>query len=119
MLRIMCKSKIHRAAITKRDLHYGGSIGIDKALLKAADILPGEMVHVLNLNNGARFQTYVIEEKKNSGTIALYGPAAYQGKIGEIVIILSCAVVEDKEARNMPLKKVLVDKENRIVRAKG
>jgi len=118
MLRILCKSKIHRATITKRDLHYAGSIGIDKALLDASNILPNEMVQVLNLNNGARFQTYVIEESKGSGAIALYGPAAYQGKIGDVVIILSYCLVEEKEARSISPKKIFVDKDNKLIKTR-
>ena len=118
MLRILCKSKIHKATITKRDLHYGGSIGIDKALLDASNLLPNEMVQVLNLNNGARFQTYVIEEPNGSGTIALYGPAAYQGKIGDIVIIISYCLVEEKESRSHTPKKITVDKDNKVLKAK-
>ena len=88
MLRVMCKGKIHRATVTKKDLHYGGSMGIDKGLLEASNILPNEMVQVLNLNNGERFETYIVEEPKDSGMIALYGPATYRGEIGDLVIIV-------------------------------
>lgn len=118
MLRIMCKSKIHRAKITKKDLHYRGSIGIDKALLETSNILPNEMVQVVNLNNGSRFETYVIEEPRNSGTIALYGPAAYQGEIGDIIIIISYCMVEEKETRSMTSKVIQVDSENRSIKKK-
>lgn len=116
MLRIMCKSKIHRARITKKELHYGGSIGIDKALLEASNILPNEIVQVVNLNNGSRFETYVIEEPKGSGTIALYGPATYKGEIGDLVIIISYCMVEEKETRSIKPKVILVDNENRFVK---
>jgi len=118
MLRIMCKSKIHRAKITKKDLHYGGSMGIDKALLEASNICPNEMVQVVNLNNGARFETFVIEEPKNSGTIALYGPATYQGEIGDLVIIISYCMMEEKETRVAKKRVLLVDSENRPVKKK-
>ncbi len=116
MLRVMCKSKIHRATITKVDLHYEGSVGIDKVLLKKADIYPGEIVQVVNVNNGARFETYAFEEKAGSGTIGLYGAAAHLGKIGDIVIILSNGIMEDKQAAAMKMKRVYVDSENRISR---
>lgn len=118
MLRIMCKSKIHRAKVTRKDLNYGGSIGIDKALLELGNILPNEMVQVVNLNNGARFETYVVEEPENSGTIALYGPAAYQGEIGDLVIIISYGIVDEKEARSLDPKVVYVDGGNKAVRKK-
>ena len=114
MLRIMCKSKIHRATITKVDLHYEGSIGIDKDLLKAGGIYPNEVVQVVNVNNGSRFETYAFEEKAGSGTIGLYGAAAHKGKEGDIVIILSKCLLEDKKARSMKMKCVLVDRNNRI-----
>ena len=116
MFRMMCKSKIHRVKVTKADLHYEGSIGIDKELLKAADIFPGELVHVVNINNGTRFETYVIEEEAGSGTIGLYGAAAHLGKAGDLVIILSYAIMEDKEARNTKPKVARVDQKNRLVK---
>ena len=110
----MCKAKIHRARITKADLHYEGSIGIDKDLLKASDIYPGEVVQVVNVNNGSRFETYAFEEKAGSGTIGLYGAAAHLGNVGDIVIILSNCLVDDKKARVIKMKRVLVDPKNRI-----
>jgi len=110
----MCKSKIHRATLTKVDLHYEGSIGIDKLLMKKANILPGEIVQVVNINNGARFETYAIEEKAGSGIIGLYGAAAHLGKIGHLVIILSYGLVKDNKSRGMQLKPVYVDAKNRI-----
>ena len=116
MLRMMCKSKIHRAKITKKDLHYGGSIGIDKALLDASNMLPNEVVQVLNINNGSRFETYIVEEPKGSGTIAFYGPAAYKGEIGDLVIIISYCMVEEKETRSIRPKIILAEGENRAVK---
>ena len=116
MLRLMCKSKIHRATLTKVDLHYEGSIGIDKLLLKKADIYPGEIVQVVNIDNGARFETYAIEEKAGSGTIGLYGAAAHLGKPGDLIIILSYGLVEDKKTLGMKLKPVYVDSNNRIMK---
>ena len=114
MLRMMCKSKIHRARLTKVDLHYEGSIGIDKILLKKSDIYPGEIVQVVNINNGARFETYAIEEKAGSGTIGLYGAAAHLGKAGDIVIILSYALMDDKKSKHYKVRVIHVDTANRI-----
>ncbi len=112
MLRIMCKSKIHRVRITKVDLHYEGSIGVDKNLLKMADIRPGEMVQVVNIANGSRFETYAIEEPAGSGNVGLYGAAAHLGKAGDLVIILSNCLMEDEAARNSVMKVVRVDSKN-------
>ena len=113
MLRVMCKSKIHRVRITKVDLHYEGSIGIDKALLRKADICPGEIVQVVNINNGSRFETYAIEEAPGSGHIGLYGAAAHMGKKGDLVIILSNCLIEDKKSRDLKMKVVRVNSDNR------
>lgn len=117
-LRTMRKSKIHRARITKKDIHYEGSIGIDKALLEAAGIYKDEMVQVLNINNGARFETYVIEEQKNSGVVSLYGPAAHLGEVGDLIIIISYCLIEEKEAISIRPKVVYVDEQNKIVAKK-
>jgi aspartate 1-decarboxylase len=115
MMRLMCKSKIHRVRVKRADLHYEGSIGIDKNLLKAANIIPYEMVHVLNVNNGARFETYAIEEKAGSGMIALYGAAAHLGEVGDILIILSYALLQDEAAKTLKPKLVFVDGNNEII----
>lgn len=118
MFRMMCKTKIHRAYITKVDLHYEGSIGIDDDLLKASNIYPGEIVQVVNVSNGARFETYAIPEKAGSGTIGLYGAAAHLGKSGDIIIILSYGLMEDKEARASSVTSIHVDKKNKIIEKK-
>lgn len=115
MLITLCKSKIHRAYITNTQLNYHGSIGVDKKLLSAADIKPNEKVQVVNLNNGSRFETYCLEEKEGSGTIALYGPAARLAEIGDSVIIISYALMEPAEAKNAKIKVVYVDKDNKRV----
>ena len=115
MLSTMCKSKIHRARITKKKLHYDGSIGVDKRLLGAAAIMPNEKVQVLNLNNGARFETYCLEEKGNSGAIVLYGPAARLGEIDDTIIIISYAIMDPDEAKGHSVKVVHVDKNNRLI----
>jgi len=115
MLRIMCKSKIHRARITKTDLHYEGSIGIDNDLLKKADICPGEIVQVVNINNGSRFETYAIDEAAGSGNVGLYGAAAHMGKVDDLVIILSNCLLEDEKAPRLKMKTVRVDSDNHPV----
>jgi len=118
MLRIMCKSKIHRARITKVDLHYEGSIGIDKTLLKASNIYPNEIVQVVNINNGTRFETYAIEEPAGSGTIGLYGAAAHLGRPKDLVIILSYGLIDNTRAKGAKLVTVKVDNKNKIKQAK-
>lgn len=109
----VCKSKIHGAIITAKELNYGGSITIADELLKSADILPNEKVQVVNFNNGTRFETYVILGKQNSG-ICLNGPAARLGEIGDKIIILSYALFEKKELVNFKPKIVHLDEQNRI-----
>lgn len=116
MLLTMRKGKIHRARITKKELNYEGSIGVDGKLLSAAGILPGEKVQTVNLNNGARFETYCIEEKDGSGAISLYGPAARLGEIGDIVIIISYGLMEPAEAKKLKVNVVHVDKDNRLIK---
>jgi len=110
----MLKSKIHRAKITQANLYYKGSITIDARLMKKADILPGEKVEVLNLNNGHRLETYAIEGKAGSGVVCLNGPSARGACVGDQVIILSYALAEDKEAKKILPKIVNVDERNRI-----
>jgi len=113
--RVMLYSKIHRATLTGTDLEYEGSIAIDRDLMQAADMLPGEQVQVLNLNNGARLITYTIEAPAGSGTMLLNGPAARLGVRGDQVIVLSYCTMDDREAREMRPKVVHVDERNRIV----
>jgi aspartate 1-decarboxylase len=111
--RTMLKSKIHRARLTATDLDYEGSIALDRDLIRAADMLPGEQVHVLNLNNAARLVTYVIEAEAGSGTVMLNGPAARLGMPGDLVVILSYGTYTDEECRTLEAKVVKVDAENR------
>jgi len=111
MLVEILKSKIHGAIITKKELYYQGSIGIDRAILAKSDIVANQKVQVVNFNNGLRFETYVIEEKENSGQIVLYGPAARQAEIGDIVCIIAYGLIEhDRAQRVKPRVIVLVDK---------
>jgi aspartate 1-decarboxylase len=114
--RIMLRSKIHRATLTGTELDYEGSIAIDRTLLEAADLLPGEQVHVLNLSNAMRLTTYVIEAPAGSGTMMLNGPAARLGVKGDQVVILAYGTADDHEARLLKPKIIHVDGQNRIVR---
>jgi aspartate 1-decarboxylase len=115
-MRIMLKSKIHRAHVTEANIDYEGSITIDSKLMKEADILPYEEVHMLNVNNGARFSTYAIEGKEGEGEICVNGAAARLAMKGDIVIILTYNHVTDEEAPKVTPKVVHVDIQNAIVR---
>jgi aspartate 1-decarboxylase len=115
-LRAMLKSKIHRATVTQADLHYEGSITIDAELMDAADILPFEQVHVLDVDNGARLTTYAIEGARGSGQICINGAAARLVSAGHMVIIVAYDTMTDAEARERRPALVYVDGGNRIVR---
>jgi len=117
-MRIMLKSKIHRARVTRLNLDYEGSITIDRKIMEEADILPYEQVQVLNINNGARFVTYAIKGETDSGEICLNGAAARLGVEGDIIIILSYCHVEDEEAHRLAPKVVYVNAQNAITRTK-
>jgi aspartate 1-decarboxylase len=113
-MRIMLKSKIHRARVTEANIDYEGSISIDRRLMEEADIIPYEQVHVLDVNNGARFTTYAIEG--GDGEICINGAAARLAAVGDTVIILSYCHVEDEETHNFKPKLVYVDAENAIIK---
>ena len=113
MLITMLKSKIHRATLTGTELNYEGSITVDRALLDKAGILPGEQVHVLNVNNGNRLVTYAITAPRGSGTVLLNGPAARLGTVGDQVVILSYCHLAPDEARKHKSVVILVDGKNR------
>jgi len=117
-MRVMLKSKIHRAHVTQVNIDYEGSISIDKRLMEEADILPYEQVQVLNVNNGARFETYAIEAEADSGEIGIRGAAARLAAVGDIVIILTYCQLEDEEAKNFAPKLVYVDQKNAITETK-
>ncbi|HAJ56748.1 MAG TPA: aspartate 1-decarboxylase [Candidatus Omnitrophica bacterium] len=114
MYRTMLKSKIHRARVTKTLLYYEGSITIDVKLLEAADILPGEKVEILNLNNGSRLETYAIKAESGSGEICLNGPSARFACEGDEIIILAYALISDAEAGRVKPKIIHVDASNKI-----
>lgn len=115
-MRTMLKSKIHRATVTDGNINYEGSITIDKKLMEEADMLPYEQVHVLNINNGARFSTYVIEGKEGSGDICLNGAAARLAVKGDLVIILTYTDMSDEEARDYQPNIVQVNENNEVVK---
>jgi aspartate 1-decarboxylase len=114
----MLKSKIHRARVTGLSVDYEGSITIDQKLMAEADILPYEQVQVLNINNRARFTTYVIEGSKESGEICLNGAAARLAKKGDLIIILSYSQVKDSEAASFMPRLVYVDSKNNIMQTR-
>ena len=118
-MRMMLKSKIHRARVTDANIDYEGSISIDMKLMAEADILPYEQVHVLNINNGARFTTYAIEGAAGSGEICLNGAAARLAVKGDIVIILTYTQVPEEQTKNYRPKIVHVNEKNAILPLKG
>ena len=115
MLRTMMKSKIHRATVTQADLHYVGSVTVDQDLLDAADVLPGELVHIVDVTHGARLETYTIAGERGSGVIGINGAAARLVHPGDIVILIAYAQMETAEAKEFAPRVVFVDAGNRIV----
>ncbi len=109
------KSKIHRARVTQAELNYVGSITIDEDLIDAANIIPNEKVQIVNNNNGARFETYVIKGERGSGTICLNGATARLAQVGDIVIIMSYAYMEPEEARIYKPILVFPDSDNKLI----
>ena len=112
----ICKSKIHRVTVTGADLQYVGSITIDEELMEAANLIVNEKVQVININNGERFETYVIRGKRKSGDIILNGPAARKVVVGDVVIIVSYATIDFEEAKTFQPSIVFPDTEtNRLI----
>ncbi len=108
------KSKIHRVKITQAELHYVGSITIDDALMEAANLIEGEKVQVVNINNGERLETYVIKGERNTGTICLNGPAARKAQVGDVVIIISYASMDFEEAKKFKPTLIFPTPDNRL-----
>lgn len=119
MYRTMLKSKIHRATVTHADLHYVGSVTVDRDLLDAADLLPGELVAIVDVTNGARLETYVIEGERGSGVIGINGAAAHLVHPGDVVILISYLQVGYGEEAGYAPRIVHVDAANRIVELGG
>ena len=115
MNRTMLKSKIHRATVTQADLHYVGSVTVDEDLMDAADLLAGEKVAIVDVTNGARLETYVIEGARGSGIVGINGAAAHLVHEGDLVIIISYLSVPDSQARELKPRVVFVDKANQQV----
>lgn len=115
MLRTMFHAKIHRATVTEADLHYVGSVTVDQDLLDAAGILPGELVSIVDVDNGARLETYTIAGERGSGVIGINGAAAHLVHPGDLVILIAYAQMEDAEARSHVPTVVHVDADNRII----
>jgi aspartate 1-decarboxylase len=116
VMRIMMKSKIHRATVTQADLHYVGSVTLDAALMEAADLVEAEQVAIVDITNGARIETYVIPGPRGSGVIGINGAAAHLIHPGDLVIIISYGMLDDAEARALKPRVVHVDEQNRIVK---
>ncbi len=108
------KSKIHRAVVTESNLNYVGSITIDEALMEAADMIEGERVQIVNNNNGARFETYIIKAERDSGMIGLNGAAARHVQVGDVLIIMAYAWMTPEEARVFTPRSVYPDENNKI-----
>ncbi|HET6699202.1 MAG TPA: aspartate 1-decarboxylase [Nocardioidaceae bacterium] len=115
MLRTMMKSKIHRATVTQADLHYVGSVTVDEDLLDAADLLAGELVHIVDISNGARLETYTIAGERGSGVIGINGAAARLVQPGDLVILIGYGQMETAEAREHRPSVVFVDPGNRVI----
>jgi aspartate 1-decarboxylase len=109
------KSKIHRVKVTQAELHYVGSITIDEALMEAANILENERVQVVNINNGERLETYVIKGERNSGVICLNGPAARKVAVGDILIVISYAMMDFEKAKTFEPTLIFPDDNNRLL----
>ncbi|MET9029865.1 MULTISPECIES: aspartate 1-decarboxylase [Nocardia] len=115
MLRTMMKSKIHRATVTHADLHYVGSVTVDQDLLDAADLLEGEQVCIVDIDNGARLETYVIAGERGSGVIGINGAAAHLVHPGDLVILIAYGQLNEQELKEYDPKVVFVDERNRPV----
>ncbi len=109
------KSKIHRVKVTQAELHYVGSITIDEALMEAANLIPGEKVQIVNVNNGERLETYVIRGERNSRTICLNGPAARKVQVGDVIIVISYALMDFEAAKKFTPTMIFPDDNNRLV----
>lgn len=109
------KSKIHRAKVTQAELNYVGSITLDEALMDAANLIENELVQILNINNGERFETYVIKGERNSGTVCLNGPAARKVQVGDLIIVVSYAVMDFEKAKAFKPSLAFPDDNNRLI----
>lgn len=111
------KSKIHRARVTQAELHYVGSITLDEDLMDASNLIENEMVQVLNIENGERFETYVIKGERGTGTVCLNGPAARKVQVGDTIIVVSYAVMDFEEAKKFKPSLVFPDANNKLIKS--
>ena len=111
----MLHSKLHRARVTHSELHYNGSLGIDRELIEMAGMMPGQQIDVLNVNTGHRFTTYILEEPAGSKTIGVYGAAAHLAKPGDIVIVIAYALMDEIEATSFKPVTLMLDEKNNVV----
>jgi aspartate 1-decarboxylase len=118
MLLTMFKGKLHRATVTQAEINYVGSVTIDSELLKKSGILPGEKVQIVNINNGERFETYTIQGEHGSGVICINGAAARLVQVGDKVIIIAYAQMEEQEAKTFKPKVLVLNEQNQILRIK-
>ncbi len=118
MLRTICKSKIHRVTVTQAELYYEGSLTLDRTLMDAADIREYEKVQVVNINNGNRFDTYIIEGPRDSGVVCLNGAAARLASVGDEIILITYGEFSEEELVNFKPIKIFVDKRNKITKEK-
>jgi aspartate 1-decarboxylase len=114
----MLKAKIHHARVTETDIDYEGSLALDENLIKAADMLPYEKVHVYNVSNGERFATYLIKAEKGSGKVGVYGAAAHRAKVGDRLIVVSYAIIDEEESDFFMPKILILDADNTIAAIK-
>lgn len=115
MKRIMLKAKLHHARVTETNLDYEGSLALDDDLIKAAGLLPYEKVHVYNVSNGERFATYLIKANRGSGTVGVYGAAAHRARIGDKLIIVSYAVIDEEETDFFMPRILILDPTNKVI----
>lgn len=118
MKRVMLKAKLHHARVTETNFEYEGSLALDEDLIKAADLLPYEKVHVYNVTNGERFATYLIKAEKGSGRVGVYGAAAHRAKVGDKLIVVSYVMIDEEETDFFMPKILILDANNRVVEVK-
>jgi len=118
MKRIMLKAKIHHARVTETNLDYEGSLALDEELMRAADMLPYEKVHVYNVSNGERFSTYLIKGEKGSGKVGVFGAAAHRARVGDTLIVVSYVILDEEETDFFMPKILLLGADNKIVQIK-
>ncbi len=116
MLVHLLKSKIHRIKVTQAELNYIGSITLDEDLIDGAGMFIGEKVQIVNINNGERFETYIIRGERGSGTVCLNGPAARKVSVGDVVIVMSYGIMEESEAKNYTPTIIFPDAQNKLIR---